>query len=308
MRVVIAGGTGFIGGGLARALAAAGKEVVVLTRGTPQLPPGITAAPWDGRAAGAWAAHVEGAYAVVNLAGANLAGARWTPAYKALIRDSRIRAGEAVAGACAAAAVKPRLLVQASAVGYYGSRGDEELDEDAAAGSGFLADVCRAWEASSAPAEAAGVRRVIARSATVLAPRGGAFPLLARPFRFFIGGPWGNGRQWFPWIHYSDEVAALIFLIDNEQAAGPYNLCAPEPLRSRELARVLGRTLQRPWWWPNPSWALRLVLGEKADGLLLASARCYPRRLSAAGFGFAYPTFAAAAEELMMVLSRRPTL
>jgi uncharacterized protein (TIGR01777 family) len=259
----------------------------------------VVYAKWDGRTAEGWGRYVAGAGAVVNLAGANIAGGRWTPEYKDKILRSRLAAGEAVVEAFGAASSRPAVLVQASAVGYYGSRGDEELDESAAAGDGFLAEVCRQWEASTAAVEDMGVRRVVVRSGLVLARDGGAFPRLVKPFRFFAGGPLGGGRQWFSWIHYDDEVAAISFLIEKDGAAGPYNLCAPGPVRNRDLARSVGRVLGRPAWWPTPRFALRLVLGEMADELLLASQRARPEKLLAAGFEFEHPGVEAALPALV---------
>jgi uncharacterized protein (TIGR01777 family) len=303
MEVIITGGTGFIGRGLTRRLTAAGHNVIILTRDPGRYADdtreGVTYAKWDGHTAEGWGRHVAAAAAVVNLAGANIAGGRWTPEYKDKILRSRLAAGEAVAEAFAAASSRPAVLVQASAVGYYGSRGDAELDESAGPGEGFLADVCRQWEGSTAAVEDMGVRRIVVRSGLVLARKGGAFPRLVKPFRYFAGGPLGGGRQWFSWIHYDDEVAAIHYLLENDRAAGTYNLCAPGPLRNRDLARSIGRALGRPAWWPTPRFALRLALGEMADELLLASQRARPRNLSAAGFEFGYPDFEAALPGLL---------
>jgi uncharacterized protein (TIGR01777 family) len=294
MLVIITGGTGFIGTGLSRRLLADGYDVALLTRradaGAESHDPRIRYLKWDGRTAEDWGSYADGAYAIVNLAGANIAGRRWTTDYKEKILQSRMAGGAAVVEAVAAARVKPAVLVQASAVGYYGSRGDDDLDETSQAGEGFLADVARKWEASTEAVEEMDVRRVVIRSGLVLGADGGAFPRLIKPFKFFAGGPLGSGRQWFPWIHYADEIGAIAFLVNDGDARGIYNLCAPEVVRNRDFSRAVGRALGRPWWWPVPAFALRAFFGDMADALLLASAKVHPERLLAAGFEFEFPT------------------
>lgn len=300
---VITGGTGFIGTGLSRRLQNAGYDVAVLTRRIPasDQPSGrqIRYLQWDGRTAQGWGSYADGAHAIVNLAGANIAGRRWTEDYKEIILQSRLAAGAAVVEAVAAARVKPSVVVQASAVGYYGSRGEDELDEGSGAGDDFLADVARKWEASTLAVEEMGVRRVVIRSALVLSADGGAFPRLTKPFKVFAGGPLGNGRQWFPWIHYVDEIAAIDYLVNDTAAQGIYNLCAPETIRNKDFARAVGRALRRPWWWPAPAFALRALLGDMADALLLSSAKVRPERLTAAGFKFEYPSVEDAIKQLL---------
>jgi len=300
-RILLAGGSGLVGGALAAALAADGHDVVVLSR-APQrahgLPPGVRVAGWDGRRLGPWAAEVDGAAAVVNLAGANLAGGRWTAGRKRRLRSSRIEPTRALGEALAAAQRRPAVLVQMSAVGYYGPRGDEEIAEGEMAGSGFLADLGREWEAASAPAAEIGVRRVVARLGVVLAREGGALPKMAWPFRLGIGGRLGSGRQVFSWIHLADAVGALRFLIDRADLAGPVHLTAPEPVTNAELTRELGRALHRPTLFPVPAFALRLLFGELA-GTLLTGQRVVPRRLQEAGFTFRFPTLPAALGDLL---------
>jgi len=303
MLTIITGGTGFIGSGLRERLRAAGHDVVVLTRranaGAESQGQRVQYVQWDGRTADGWASCADGAHAIVNLAGASIAGRRWTPPYKETILRSRLNAGEAVVEAVASAREKPAVLVQASAVGYYGSRGEEDLDEASPPGEGFLADVCRAWEASTAAVEEMGVRRIIVRSGSVLGAAGGAFPRLVKPFRLFAGGPLGGGRQWFPWIHYADEIAAIASLVADPAANGFYNLCAPEAIRNKDFSRALGRTLRRPWWWPVPAFALRALYGDMADALLLASAKVKPGRLRAGGFEYEYPNAEVALRQLV---------
>ena len=301
--VVITGGTGFIGRGLTRKLVAGGFDVVVLTRRAEAYPNTregrVRYAQWDGRTADGWGAAADGATAIVNLAGANIAARRWTKDVKETILWSRLAAGDAVAEAVSAAKIKPRALVQASAVGIYGPRGDEELDESASPGDGFLADVARRWETSTAAVEDAGVRRVIIRSGIVLGRDGGVLPRLSRPFKFFVGGPLAGGRHWVSWVHYDDEVDAINFLVENNGTSGVYNLCAPEPLRNRDFSRIMGRVLKRPWWWPIPGVLIRALYGEMADALLLASERAVPKRLLEAGFRFRYSTTEAALDNLL---------
>lgn len=289
MKVVISGGSGLIGRALTAELIANGHQVRILSRDPARaggLPAGVEVVGWDAESAATLAPGLEGADAVVQLAGANIGGGRWTPARKRLIRDSRVRSSRAIAEALAAAGA-PRILVQGSAVGYYGARGNERLDEDAAPGDDFLAETCREWEAASESAAAAGVRRTVARTGVVLTREGGALPRMALPFKLFAGGPAGSGDQWLPWIHLDDEVAALRFLIEHEAAAGPFNLTAPNPVTNREFSRALGRALHRPSLMPAPAFALRLALGEMST-LVLDGQRAVPRRLLEAGFDFTF--------------------
>ena len=302
-RIVIAGASGFIGSALARELALDGHEVVALTRNASarrdRFPEGVRPVEWDGRTATAWKLSVDGALAVVNLAGDSLARGLWSRAKKDRILESRILAGSALVAAVREARTKPRVFVQASAIGFYGDSGEAELDEDAPAGTGFLAGVVDKWEASTREVEDLGIRRVIIRSGLVLGRSGGVWPSLVRPFRFFAGGPLGSGRQWFSWIALEDEVRAVHFLIGNEELSGVFDLTAPQPLREKELCRVLGKALRRPCWVPVPAVLLELLFGEKARETLLVSQRVLPRRLVAAGFEFRHPDAAAAVAAIL---------
>jgi hypothetical protein len=302
-RILITGASGFIGRSLARELAAGGHEIIALTRNPDtsrgRLPVGVSLAAWDGRTAAGWGGLADGARAIVNLAGDNLAEGRWTKAKKARILASRVEAGSAVVEAVRAARTKPRVLVQASAVGFYGSAGDEELDEDSPAGAGFLAGVVRVWEDSTRAVEALGVRRAVIRSGLVLGAGGGVWPRLALPFRFFAGGPLGRGRQAFSWISLEDEARAIRYVVENEELAGAFNLTAPGPLRQGEFCRVIGRALRRPCWLPIPAPLLKMIFGEKARETLLAGQRVLPRRLLAAGFVFRHPDAASAVAALL---------
>lgn len=304
-QAIITGGTGLIGQALAAELVAAGYEVVVLSR-NPQrahgLPTGVQVEAWDGRTAQGWGGLADGTYAIVNLAGENLAGGRWTAERRHRIRQSRLDAGQAVVEAVRAAKRKPAVVVQASGIGYYGPHGDEEVTEDFPPGEDFLGRLAVEWEASTAPVEGLGVRRVVIRTGVVLSREGGALPRLALPFRFFLGGPLGNGRQWVPWIHIADEVRAIRFLLENEEARGPYNLVTPNPVTNRELARALRQVLRRPSWLPVPAPALRLALGEMS-AVLLTGQRALPHRLLEADFRFQFPEISTALQNLFREVS-----
>lgn len=306
MRIIITGGTGFIGRALAADLAGAGYEVIVLSRDPARaagLPGGVRAAQWDGRTAAGWGRLADSALAIVNLAGENLSGggfppARWTPERKDLIRRSRLDAGAAVTEAVAAAGTKPRVVIQSSGIGHYGARADKALTEADAPGADFLARLTVEWEASTAAVAAQGVRHVSVRTGVVLSPDEGALKQLLLPFKFYVGGPMGSGRQGFSWIHPADEVAAIRFLIESERASGPFNLCAPAPLSNAEFARVLGKVVGRPAWLPVPGFALRLALGEVA-AMVLDGQRALPQRLLDLGFRFRYPDAESALRDLL---------
>jgi uncharacterized protein (TIGR01777 family) len=281
MRVLLTGGTGFIGDPVARALRAAGHDVTIVSRH-----PGYVtgkAIPWDGvRAA------MRETEAVVNLAGESLADARWTAARKRAIVDSRIESTRALVDAIAAASPRPTVLVSASAVGFYGPRRDEELDETAAPGEGFLAEVCRRWEEEAFRARDLDVRVVALRLGVVLGPGGGALGKMLLPFRAALGGPLGNGKQWMSWIHRADVVGLVLAALTGPAYAGPVNATAPAPVRNRDFTAALAKTVHRPAFLRVPSIGLRLVLGEMAD-MLLTGQRVVPAAARAAGYEFRYP-------------------
>ena len=288
MKIVIAGGTGFLGRPLVADLVSGGNEVVVLSRGG-----GVTGATrsvlWspDG-SAGKWAAEIDGADAVLNLAGESIAGKRWSSAHKEQILDSRVRATRSLVAAIAGALQPPPLFVSGSAVGYYGPRGDEVVTEDTPPGSDFLARVCVQWEAEAARLTGPRTRVVFIRTGLVLERDGGALPEMLPPFRFGAGGPVGSGTQYWPWIHRADWIGLVRWAIETAAVSGPLNATAPEPVTNAEFARALGRALHRPAFMPAPACALRLMLGEMADALLLSGQRVVPAKAQLLGFVFKY--------------------
>lgn len=305
MRVIITGGTGLIGKAIANNLAHDHHEVIVLSRNTNKtsgLEGGIKVVEWDGRSAKGWGSLADGAGAIINLAGESIAGegfppSRWTSDRKRRILDSRVNAGKAIVEAITAAKSKPAVLIQASAVGYYGTHGSEDITEDHAPGGDFLGTTCVQWEDVTAPVEKMGVRRVIIRTGIVLTTKGGVLPQLSLPFKLFAGGPIGSGKQQMPWIHIDDEVGAIRFLIDTPSAQGAYNLSAPEVLSNSELAAVLGRVMKRPSFLPTPAIAFKLAFGELAV-LLVEGQRAVPKRLQKAGYSFQYPQAEAALRDI----------
>lgn len=294
MRVVVTGGTGFLGRALVAALAGRGDEAVVVTRDPSRagLPPGARGTGWDGLATA-----VDGAVAVVNLAGETIAQ-RWTTAAKARIVGSRAQAAEWVGAALRAAKGPPAVLVNASAVGYYGNRGDEELTEESLAGNGFLAETTLAWERAAREAVPDGVRLVLLRTGFVLGEEGGGLSKMLIPFRFGLGGPLGSGRQWVPWIHRDDLVALLLAALDDARFEGPVNATAPAPVPMKELAAALGRVLRRPAFAPAPAFAIRAAMGEMA-ALVLDGQRALPGKALALGFSFRFPDLEPALRDLL---------
>lgn len=292
--ILIAGGTGLLGRALARHLVRAGREVVVLSRSAASspdrfgLPSTCRLAAWDGRSADGWGDLADGAAAIVNLAGESIAAGRWSRARKARIVTSRRQATAAVLAAIGRAVRPPAALIQASAIGYYGDRADEPLPESADPGEGFLADTTREWEAASEECNRFGVRRAVVRTGIVLAREGGALPKMLLPFRLGAGAVLGSGRQWMPWIHIADEIAALAFLIDEPGAQGVFNLAAPEPVTQAGFSRSLADAVHRPLFARVPAWVLRAAMGEMSE-LVLASQRVVPQRLLDLGFRFRFP-------------------
>lgn len=298
MKVTVAGGTGFLGTALGWTWAEEGHEIRVLTRslqpgraqhepGTGK--PGMTRVGWDPPAGpAAIACEIDGADVVVNLSGESVGGRRWNAARKQALRDSRIVPTRTIAAAIRDARTPPRVYINGSAIGYYGDRGADVLDEDSTAGDDFLARLCVDWEREVAEAARADVRTVLLRTGIVLENTGGAFPRMVRPFRFFAGGRLGSGRQYMSWIHRHDWVELVRWIVDTPAISGPVNATAPHPVTNANFARALGRALHRPALLPAPAFALRLALGEFADSIL-ASERVIPQRALKAGYHFRYP-------------------
>lgn len=300
MRVLIIGGSGLIGRALATSMAP-DYEVIILGRQPERitgLPPRVRAERWDGHTIEGWYSLADGAGAIINLAGENISSGRWATERKRAIIQSRMNAGRAVVQAVRAAARKPRVVIQASGIGYYGPHDDEEVTEESPPGHDFLARLAADWESSTADVEALGVRRVVIRTGVVLSSEGGALPRMLLPFRFFAGGRLGSGWQWFPWIHIADEVGAIRFLIENEAASGPFNLTAPVPLTNGEFSRLLGQQLRRPAFMPAPAFVLRLLFGEMATALLDGQ-RAIPQHLLQMGFMFRFPDANSALRDLL---------
>jgi uncharacterized protein (TIGR01777 family) len=287
-RIVVAGGSGFIGEPLVRLLLARGDDVAVLTRDPSNVRAG-RALPWSPLSEGSWGEDVASSDVVINLAGENVGGGRWTKARKRRVMESRVVATTALVSAMARKPDQSRTLINASAIGFYGDRGDERIDEDSAPGAGFLTEVTKRWEELARTAEPF-ARVVILRLGIVLAADGGALAKLLLPFRIGAGGPMGSGRQWMSWIDRVDVLRMIEWSIDHDTARGIYNITAPTPATNRDFAKALGRALHRPAILPTPAFALRLALGsEMADEMLLSGQRVLPRRAAAEGFEFAYP-------------------
>jgi uncharacterized protein (TIGR01777 family) len=301
MRAIITGGTGLIGRALAADLTAEGHEVIILSRNPAQatdLPEGVQVERWDARTAEDWGHLVDGADAILNLVGESLASGRWTAERKRRIRDSRVLGGQAVVEAVRSSANKPKVVVQSSAIGYYGPRGDERITEEDAAGSDFASQVCVDWEASTAAIDEMGIRRPIIRTAVVFSKDALALKRMLLPFKLFVGGPIGGGQQWLPWIHIADEVAAIRFLMEHPDATGPFNLSAPDVVTNRDFGRSAGKVLGRPSILPLPGAALRVAFGEMST-VLLEGQRAVPERLLDAGFTFRFPKLEDALRDLV---------
>jgi uncharacterized protein (TIGR01777 family) len=297
MRVFVTGATGLIGRALSGSLLRDGHEVVALSRSASPagLPPGTRAVQGDPAVPGPWEEELSRCDACVNLAGEPVAAGRWTAERRRRIRDSRVLATRNIAAVVAAGG--PTVLVSGSAIGYYGARGDEELDESSPPGDDFLARVAVEWEEAAGPA-AGRARVVLVRTGIVLAAEGGALPRLALPFRAFAGGPVGDGAFWQSWIHVADQVGILRLALEDARASGPLNATAPAPVRNRELARAIGRVLRRPSLLAAPAFAVRAALGEMAE-VVLASQRVLPRRAQALGYPFRWPAIEPALRDLL---------
>ncbi len=310
MNILITGGTGLIGNALSAALLADGHQVSVLTRNPDRarnaLPSDVLPLKWQNTDIEALSRLIEENDAVINLAGESIAGEnllgiltkRWTKEGKKRIQQSRVDMGETLVKAIDMAAKKPRVFIQASAVGYYGMTGDEPINENKPKGDDFLAETCAIWEDSTAMLDEMGIHRIIIRTGLVLAAKGGILPIMLLPFRLFAGGKLGSGEQYVPWIHLEDEVNAICFLLNAEDARGAYNLSAPTPVKQRELAKIAGRILRRPSFIPMPGFILKLVLGEKST-LVLDGQHAIPENLETEGFTFKFTDFETALADLI---------
>jgi uncharacterized protein (TIGR01777 family) len=296
MNILVTGSSGLIGSALLPFLTTGGHQVTRLVRSQPRA--GEMAVRWDPDAGALDPKSLEGVDAVVHLAGENIA-ARWTAAKKRQIRDSRVKGTRLLSDTLARLETPPKVLVCASAIGYYGDRGEEVLTEESAAGSGFLAEVCRAWEGAAEPARQKGIRVVHLRFGVVLSPAGGALAKMLPPFRLGLGGPLGHGRQYMSWIAIDDAVGAIQHALNVAALQGPTNAVAPSPVTNQQFTKTLGKVLGRPTLFPMPAFAARLMFGEMADELLLASARVQPTKLLSTGYAFRYPDLEAALRHLL---------
>lgn len=295
MRILITGATGLIGKALSASLREKGHELILASRGEPATAEGIK---WDADS-GFLADDVqrlEAVDAVIHLAGESVSGLRWTDEKKKAIRESRVNGTRTLIETFARLKRKPLVFISASAIGFYGDRGDEELTETSTAGDGFLSDVCREWESESRRAEDMGIRTVLLRTGIVLSKDGGALAAMLLPFKLGVGGVVGSGEQWMSWVSLDDVVAIIEFALENEKLRGAINVTAPNPVKNTEFTSALGEVLYRPTILPLPGFAVNLVFGEMGDALLLASSRVRPERLLDAGYVFKFPDLKPALE------------
>lgn len=285
MKVLLAGGSGFLGSALKKSLERGGHKATLLTRRVPKTSDQVQ---WDGITTLGWGRIVNEVDAVVNLTGFGLEHWPWTSRQKKRFTDSRVLPGLALVSAIKSASRRPGIFLQISGINHYGLRGEGIADESTPAADDFLAQLTVQWEAATQPVEELGIRRVIARTAPVLSARGGLFPLMALPARLFAGGKLGDGRQAMPWIHLQDEIGALRFLLENENARGAFNLIAPQPISNADFMKTVATALRRPYWFHAPAFLLRLVLGEMS--VLLTDGRySQPKRLLEHGYNFQFP-------------------
>ncbi|MFQ6116259.1 MAG: TIGR01777 family oxidoreductase, partial [bacterium] len=304
MKIVLSGGTGFIGGALLRQLQETKNQVVLLTRKPEAIKKlakdTVEIIFWDGKTMGSWAKCLDGSDAIINLAGEPIAKKRWTKEQKRRIINSRVEATKAMVTAIAETKKKPSILVNASAVGFYGNVEDEDVTESHPKGNDFVADVCEQWEREACMAEALDIRVVLPRFGVVLAKDGGAFKKMQLPFKLFVGGPLGTGRQWFSWVHREDVIGVILFALEQSKLSGPVNVVAPEPVTMKQFCKTLGKALGRPSWAPVPALVLRALLGEMAE-MFLTGQRVIPKKLEELGYQFQYPKLE---EALSAILSK----
>ena len=297
MKILISGASGFVGTALTGVFRQEGHTVAHLVRPGGRARPGDIR--WDPTSGAMDVSALEASDALVHLSGASIAGGRWTPARKQILRSSRVDTTRVLVDSFSRLSRKPRVFVSASAVGYYGSRGDEVLTESSQPGTDFLSALARDWEAEASRAQASGIRTVMLRLGVILSVEGGALPRMITPFKFGMGGPLGGGEQWMSWIALEDVIGIVRFAIASAQLSGPVNVVAPNPVRNRDFSRVLAMVLHRPAILPAPAFILRLALGEMANALLLVSQRAHPEKLLAAGYRFRFDDLGTALREIV---------
>ena len=302
-KIIITGATGFIGKKLSNVLIARGEQLIIFTRsidkGKTEIPSAYEFVKWDYKNPHEWEKHLDGKDAVIHLAGANLYAKRWSEEYKKLIVESREISTKNIVAAIKKANKKPSVLICPSGVNYYGDSGDTILTENSFNGNDFLASVCKRWEASAAEVEKTGVRRVSIRTAPALSTEEGTLKEMLLPFKLFIGGSLGNGKQWFPWIHIDDLIGIYLYALDNDNLNGPVNGCAPNPVRMKEFAQTLGKILHRPSFFSVPKFALKVVLGEFAESIT-ASLRVVPEKLNDMNYKFKFERLEEALRDLLL--------
>jgi len=302
MKIILAGGTGFIGKALALHLVQEGNSVVLLTRNPdailPELKEKVSVVKWDGETLSDWVKELDGADAVINLSGESVAGGRWSATRKEILLTSRINPTRAIVTAFGKITKKPEVLINASAVGFYGDMQEQEVHEYFPPGEGFLSELCEKWEKEASGASVYGVRHVVCRIGVVLERGGGALAKMITPFKLFIGGPLGSGRQWFAWIHRDDVIGAMTFALKNKNLSGAINLTSQDFKRLNEFCKILGKIMFRPWWWPVPSLIVKLMFGEMSV-MLLTGQKVMPKRLLGCGYEFKYTTLESALEAIL---------
>jgi len=299
MKIFITGGTGFLGSQVVKKLSEAGNEISVVSRIARQSKyPKVNYVLWDGKTSNGWSQMISGCDSVVNLAGEGIFERRWNSNVKKVLLESRVQTTKLIVDAISAAVPKPKTLISASAIGFYGDTLDEEVSENSKPGTDFLAEVCQEWENQAYKAQDLGVRVALPRIGIVLGPNGGALKKILPPFKAFLGGPLGSGTQWFPWIHIDDAVQGILFPLENREIQGPYNMVAPEICRMGDFCKTLGSVIHRPNWLRVPQALLKILLGERSE-CLVAGQRVSSQKLIQSGFKFQHPSLTEALSSLI---------